>query len=158
LAEWLSKNAGASDHHHHDPYHLDQNGDRTYYKRPGGGYQGTEGQGFDHVGKNEFSGYYGMANWLYKPENTDWIEDPKVVMYRIGVNMDTSKEIRPWWHKLERDDFNGMAPRKSYDALASEIKAKNPDVNIRDLAKTVLNKENEYQAKAQAQRLTPEVK
>ena len=23
LAEWLSKNAGAADHHHHDPYHLD---------------------------------------------------------------------------------------------------------------------------------------
>ena len=79
-------------------------------------------------------------------------------MYRVGVNMDVSKEIRPWWNKLERDDFNGMAPRKSYDQLASEVKAKDPDVDIKELSKTVLRKENEYQAKAYGQRLSAEVK
>ena len=72
--------------------------------------------------------------------------------------MDQSKEIRPWWNKLERDDFNGMAARKSYDQLASEVKAKDPEIDIKELSKTVLRKENEYQAKSQAQRLSAEVK
>ena len=58
--------------------------------------------------------------------------------------MDQSKEIRPWWNKLERDDFNGMAARKSYDQLASEVKAKDPEIDIKELSKTVLIKENEY--------------
>jgi len=51
LSEWIHKNGGKEDqHHHHDPYHLDENGKATTYKRPGGGYEGV---GFDHVGKNE---------------------------------------------------------------------------------------------------------
>lgn len=71
-----------------------------------------------------------MANWLYKPTDQSWIEDPNVVMYRTGKPMDLTKEIRPWWNKLEKDSFNGMSQRKSYDQLASDIKAKNPDVPI----------------------------
>lgn len=60
LSEWIHKNGGKEDqHHHHDPYHLDENGKATTYKRPGGGYEGV---GFDHVGKNEQDGFYGTAN------------------------------------------------------------------------------------------------
>ena len=59
LAEWIHKTGGdPNQHHHHDPYHLDENGKETLYKRPGGGYEGV---GFDHYGKNEEHGFYGTA-------------------------------------------------------------------------------------------------
>ena len=59
LAEWIHKNGGdALVHHHHDPYHLDENGQQTPYKRPGGGYEGV---GFNHEGKDEEDGNYGTS-------------------------------------------------------------------------------------------------
>lgn len=64
LAEWIHKNGGdPAQHHHHDPYHLDENGKATPYKRPGGGYEGV---GFNHVGKDDADGFYGTsANGAY---------------------------------------------------------------------------------------------
>lgn len=60
LAEWIHKNGGdATRHHHHDPYHVDENGVETPYKRPGGGYEGV---GFSHYGKDEVEGFYGTSN------------------------------------------------------------------------------------------------
>lgn len=59
LAEWIHKNGGdATVHHHHDPYHLDENGKKTVYKRPGEGYEGV---GFDHYGKDDVDGFYGTS-------------------------------------------------------------------------------------------------
>lgn len=59
LAEWIHKTGGDPEqHHHHDPYHLDENGKETIYKRPGGGYEGV---GFDHYGKDNADGFYGTA-------------------------------------------------------------------------------------------------
>ena len=57
LAEWIHKNGGNPDrHHHHDPYHIDGQGNETEYSRPGGGYGGV---GFDHAYRNELNGNYG---------------------------------------------------------------------------------------------------
>ena len=59
LAEWIHKNGGDPDvHHHHDPYHLDENGNQTVYARPGGGYEGV---GFNHYGKDDVDGFYGTS-------------------------------------------------------------------------------------------------
>jgi len=27
-------------------------------------------------------------------------------------------KVNPWWHKLEKNQFDGMAPRKEYDQVA----------------------------------------
>ena len=60
LAEWIHKNGGDGDrHHHHDPYHIDEEGNEHLYARPGGGYEGV---GFDHYGKDQESGFYGSTN------------------------------------------------------------------------------------------------
>ena len=60
LAEWIHKNGGDGDrHHHHDPYHIDEAGVEHRYARPGGGYEGV---GFNHYGQDEESGFYGTAN------------------------------------------------------------------------------------------------
>lgn len=85
LAEWIHKNGGeASQHHHHDPYHLDENGKATPYRRPGGGYEGV---GFNHFGKNDPDGYYGTSN--LGAECVPQYEH--VLGCVLGANLDTHK-------------------------------------------------------------------
>lgn len=63
LSEWLHGVSGA-DHHHHDPYHMDKSGHRTYAD----GFKGYEGgPGFDHAGKADVNGGYGTFNKDYAP-------------------------------------------------------------------------------------------
>lgn len=64
LAEWIHHNGGdPSRHHHHDAYHIGDGGKETPYARPGGGYGGV---GFNHVGRDEAHGFYGLSNGNYQ--------------------------------------------------------------------------------------------
>ena len=48
LAEWIHGYSG-DDHHHHDPYYIDENGKRHYNLN----YGGYEGPGRNHYGRNQ---------------------------------------------------------------------------------------------------------
>lgn len=114
LAEWIHKNGGDSTrHHHHDPYHIDGKGEETLYSRPGAGYTGV---GFDHAGKDEASGLYGYANKDYSTTDEFRNRKPKGPINGLAEGDNSMPDkINPWWHKLEKVPYDGMAPRKEYD-------------------------------------------
>lgn len=66
--------------------------------------------------------------------------------------------INPWWHKLEKNQFDGMSPRKEYDQVAQDIIDKNKDADVKLISKAVLRREYEYQASAHANRQPDDVK
>ena len=123
LAEWLHHNGGDKDtHHHHDPYYIDGEGNTRHYKRPGLGY---EGRGFDHEYAPTESGHYGEFNPQYEPAPGDELH--KIWGAEIW---NQSGEIRPWWNKLEKSEFDGMTPRKQYGEIATNLIAQNKDVSL----------------------------
>ena len=83
MAEWIHKNGGDPDrHHHHDPYHIDGQGKETEYARPGGGYQGV---GFDHAGRTEPSGFYGYSNKGYSTTEEFLKKKPQGPIYGLAT-------------------------------------------------------------------------
>lgn len=117
LAEWIAKNGGDSTrHHHHDPYHIDGNGNETLYRRPGGGYQGV---GFNHAYRADPDGGYGNANKGYQTSEEFASQKPRGPINGLYDGQESMPaKINPWWHKLEKNQFDGMSPRKEYDQVA----------------------------------------
>lgn len=146
LAEWIQRNGGDSArHHHHDPYHIDGQGNETEYARPGGGYTGA---GFDHNGKDDLSGLYGNSNPNYKTSQEFLEKKPSGPIWGLyeggATGGDMPSEVRPWWNKLEKNQFNGMSSRKEYDQVAQDIIEKNKDIDVAKISKAVLRREYEY--------------
>merc|ERR1712167_339134 len=68
-----------------------------------------------------------------------------------------ARPVRKWWTKLEKDQHNGMAARKEYDAVGAELMASGRyDMNA--IARILLEKEKSKQARAAAGRLSDEDK
>jgi gas vesicle protein len=67
-------------------------------------------------------------------------------------------KIRQWWNKLERDQFNGMSPRKEYNQVAKDLIDANADASPRLIADAVLRREIEHQANQYSQRLATDVR
>jgi len=55
-----------------------------------------------------------------------------------------SGEVRPWWNKLEKNQYNGMSARKEYDQVAQDIIDKNKDADVSKISKAVLRREYEF--------------
>lgn len=53
-------------------------------------------------------------------------------------------KINPWWNNLEKNQFDGMAPRKAYDKVAQDIIEKNEGVDVKVISAAVLRREYEY--------------
>lgn len=67
-------------------------------------------------------------------------------------------KVNPWWHNLEKNQFDGMAARKGYDQVAQDIMEKNAGVDVKKISNAVLRREYEFQAAAHAARQTDDVK
>jgi len=63
-------------------------------------------------------------------------------------------KIRQWWNKLERDQFNGMSPRKEYNQVAKDLIDANQDASPKIIAKAVMQREIEHQARSYSSRLS----
>lgn len=50
--------------------------------------------------------------------------------------------MRKWWTKIEKDQHNGMAARKDYDSVASDL-YESGNYNMKIMAKILLEKEKE---------------
>jgi len=162
LAEWLHGMGGSrAQHHHHDPYYIDQHGKR-HYKLPGGGY---EGAGRSHYGRKESHGYYGAntpgsviskgfedAYGYYKGGAKDAKGDGEPDKAEGGA-----EPVRKWWTKLEKDQHNGMSARKEYDAVGAELLASGR-YSMSSIARILLEKEKAKQAAAAAGRLSDDDK
>lgn len=80
----------------------------------------------------------------YKPNGLEEGED-SAGLYGLHRKGETQAgQIRPWWSKLEKNEFDGMSPRKAYDQVAGDILAKNKDVDVRVLSGAILRKEYEH--------------
>lgn len=145
LSEWIHKNGGdPTRHHHHDPYHIDGEGKETLYTRPGGGYNGV---GFNHAYKDDPSGGYGSSNQNYSTTEEFLNQKPKSTIYGLANgNGEASmpEKINPWWNKLEKNQFDGMHPRKEYDQVAKDIIDSNKDADIKVISNAVLRREYEF--------------
>ena len=101
LAEWIH-GMGGRDHHHHDPYYVDEHGKR-HYQHPHAGY---EGPGHVHYGRSTPTGYYGAYLEGYSPDKA-W--ESAYGLYKGGAgDNDTdsnstvpSQPLRKWWTKIE---------------------------------------------------------
>ena len=161
LAEWIHGMGGSrAEHHHHDPYYIDQHGKR-HYNLPHGGY---EGPGRSHYGKGESHGYYGAATPGSRV--TKGWEDSYGYMANAppaeGAKGEAPTEIkepekplRKWWTKLEKDQHNGMSARKEYDAVGAEL-IDSGKYDMNDIARILLEKEKAKQARAAAGRISDE--
>jgi len=161
LAEWLHGMGGSrAQHHHHDPYYIDQHGKR-HYKLPHGGY---EGPGRSHYGKGQGHGYYGHATPGSKV--SPGFEDA-YGYYKGGGSKEgegkadqsegPAEPVRKWWTKLEKDQHNGMSARKEYDAVGADLLASGR-YDMQSVARILLEKEKAKQARAAAGRLSDEDK
>lgn len=150
LAEWIHGLGGdRSMHHHHDPYYIDQHGKR-HYNLPHGGY---EGPGRSHYGKKEAHGFYGEHTPGSKISKGF---DDAYGYYKSGSEgtAEGKGPVRKWWTKLEKDQGNGMAARKEYDAVGAELADQGYD--MKTIARILLEKEKAKQARAAAGRLSDE--
>lgn len=165
LAEWIHGMGGSrAQHHHHDPYYIDEHGKR-HYKLPHGGY---EGPGRSHYGKGQSHGYYGHATpgsavskgW---EDSNGYMNDKAMSDEKGGKGgkgegadgKEGERPVRKWWTKLEKDQHNGMAARKEYDAVGAELIASGR-YNMDSVARILLEKEKNKQARAAAGRLSDE--
>lgn len=149
LAEWIHGLGGdRADHHHHDPYYIDEHGKR-HYKLPHGGY---EGPGHSHYGKKEAHGHYGHAT----PGSvvSPGFEDANGYYSEASAGKSPKGPVRKWWTKLEKDQANGMSSRKEYDAVGAELAASGYDMH--SIARILLDKEKVKEARAAAGRLSDE--
>jgi len=59
-------------------------------------------------------------------------------------SQDMQEKINPWWHKLEKSPFDGMAPRKEYDQVAQDLIDNHKDADVKLISNAVLRREYEF--------------
>merc|ERR1711981_1070337 len=87
----------------------------------------------------------------------EWKDAYGLKKHDAGAKDASDEPVRKWWTKLEKDQHSGMSARRDYDAISQEI-ASSGDYSMKEIAKIVLEREKDKEAKGVAARLSDDDK